>query len=51
MVPEYQDPNVREVIEGPYRLIYEVTANAVHVLAVIHGSQLLPSEPPRDPDA
>ena len=47
MVPEYQDPNIREVIEGSYRVIHEVGANEVRVLAVIHGAQLLPSEPPR----
>ena len=51
MVPEYQDPDIREVMEGPYRVIYEVTAREIHVLAVIHGAQLLPLEPPREPIA
>lgn len=46
MVPEYQDPHVREVIEGPYRVIHEVGADEIRVLAVIHGAQLLPPEPP-----
>lgn len=50
MVPEYQDPDIREVIEGSYRVIYEVTADEVRVLAVIHGARLLPSEPPRYSD-
>jgi len=49
MVAEYQDPDVREVIEGQYRLIYEVTASQIHVLAVVHGAQLLPVEQPREP--
>ncbi len=51
MVPEYQNPNLREVFEGQYRVIYEVAAKEVHVLAVIHGAQLLPPEAPREPGA
>ena len=51
MVPEYQDPDVREVVEGQYRVIYEVTAQEIHVLAVIHGAQLMPPEPPRETSA
>ena len=51
MVPEYQDPDIREVLEGQYRVIYEVTAREIHVLSVVHGAQLLPPEPPREPDA
>lgn len=44
MVPEYQDPDIREVIEGSYRVIYEISADEVRVLAVIHGARLLPSQ-------
>jgi len=51
MVPEYQDPDIREVVEGQYRVVYEVTATEIHVLAVIHGAQLLPPEPPREASA
>ena len=51
MVPEYQDPDIREVMEGQYRVIYEVTAREIQVLAVIHGAQLLPPEPPREHNA
>jgi toxin ParE1/3/4 len=51
MVSEYQDPNIREVIEGSYRIIHEVDVNEVRVLAVIHGARLLPSQPPRDSEA
>ena len=43
MVPEYQDPDIREVIEGQYRVIYEVTASEIHVLAVIHGRSYCPT--------
>lgn len=51
MVPEYNDPNVREVIEGFYRIIYEISQEEVRVLAVIHGAQLLPPEPLKDSGA
>lgn len=46
MVPEYQDPDIREVLEGAYRVIYRVGEEDVRVLAVIHGARLLPPEPP-----
>ena len=45
MVPEYQDSAIREVIEGPYRVIY-LLGGDIRVLAVVHGAQLLPSDPP-----
>ena len=46
MVPEYQDPDIREVVEGSYRVIYQVGGEEVRVLAVIHGARLLPPRPP-----
>ena len=48
MVPEYELNEVREVIEGPYRLIYLIDSvpQRIEVLAVIHSSreQLRPIE-------
>ena len=41
-VPEYESQDIREVIEGPYRIIYRVYPDHVAVLALIHGHQLLP---------
>ena len=43
-VPEYGDPGIRELIVAPYRLIYRFQReqNLVEVIAVIHGSRLLP---------
>jgi len=38
-VPEYESNQIREVIEGPYRIIYHVKPDQVDVLAVIHGAQ------------
>jgi plasmid stabilization system protein ParE len=49
VVAEYHDPAVREVLEGPYRLIYRTEPSRVVVLAVIHGARLLPPQlPPSD---
>jgi plasmid stabilization system protein ParE len=45
-VPEYNDPQIREVIEGSYRIIYRIESHAVTVLAVIHGAQILPPKVP-----
>ena len=41
MVPEYELNEVREVIEGPYRIIYliESEQQKIEVLAVIHSSR------------
>ena len=38
-VPEYDFDQVREVIEGPYRIIYHIGPEQVDVLAVLHGSR------------
>ena len=46
LVAEYQHPKIREVIEGPYRLIYRTKTDRVEVLSVIHGARLLPANPP-----
>ena len=51
VVAEYGDPAVREVLEGPYRVIYRVESDAVIVLAVIHGARILPPKLPDDNDA
>ncbi len=38
-VPEYEMDQIREVIEGPYRIIYYIKPDQIDVLAVVHGSQ------------
>jgi toxin ParE1/3/4 len=43
IVPELADPSVRECFLYSYRLIYELTGDTIHVLAVIHGKRLLES--------
>ena len=37
-VPEYDIDQIREIIEGSYRIIYYINPDQIDVLAVIHGS-------------
>ena len=39
-VMEYDADDIREVLEGPYRIIYRVLPDRVDILAVVHGAQL-----------
>jgi toxin ParE1/3/4 len=39
MVPEFERNDIREVIEGRYRIIYLVESAQVQVLALIHGAR------------
>lgn len=41
IVPELGEPSVRELLVGRYRLIYEVGATDIVVLAVVHGARSL----------
>ena len=43
MVPELEQREVRELVYGAYRVFYRV-ADAVRVLSVRHGSQLIRDE-------
>ena len=43
-VPEIGREGVREIFEGPYRLIYSVRDTQVDVVAVIHSARLLHGE-------
>jgi plasmid stabilization system protein ParE len=45
IVPKHGTPDIREVIERPYRIIYRIKAAQIDVLAVVHSAQLLPPEP------
>ena len=42
VVPELGAPDVRELIVGNYRLVYQVTPTTVYVLRVIHGARQMP---------
>jgi len=40
MVPEFEDPSVRDMIIGKYRLIYRIEEDDhVYILAFIHGAR------------
>lgn len=40
-VPEYNDPNLREIIEGDYRLIYRIKKDKIFIQSVRHTRQNL----------
>ena len=42
MVPEYEQEDIRELIESPYRIIYRVGEEQVDVVSVLHSRQQLP---------
>ena len=39
VVPEYESDQIREVIEGSYRIIYYIKPDQIDVLAVIHTAR------------
>ena len=41
IVPECEDPAIREIIFGRYRIIYRVQGDLVELLTVHHGARLL----------
>lgn len=41
VVPEFNSPNIRELIEGNYRIVYKVTTNQVAILRVHHAARQL----------
>jgi len=43
IVPELADPQLREIIESPYRIVYRVFDESVEVLTVFRASRLLRS--------
>ncbi len=44
VVPEFNMKQIREVFEGPYRIIYYIKPDQIDVIAVIHGSQNVRSD-------
>lgn len=43
-VPEYHHPDVREILERPYRIIYRLCGQNIEILSVMHYRQLLPAD-------
>jgi addiction module RelE/StbE family toxin len=42
IVPERQDPAIREVIVTPYRIVYRFRAGVVEIVTVFRGSREFP---------
>ena len=43
-VPEFSRDDIRELIEGKYRIVYQVFADRLVVLTVFEGHRLFPEE-------
>jgi toxin ParE1/3/4 len=39
-VPEYDNENIRELIEGNYRIIYHILSTQIDVIAVVHSARI-----------
>ncbi|HEX9725994.1 MAG TPA: type II toxin-antitoxin system RelE/ParE family toxin [Vicinamibacteria bacterium] len=42
IVPEFGKPDIREVLLGNYRIVYQMTGKTVTILTVFEGHRLLP---------
>jgi toxin ParE1/3/4 len=42
VVPERSDPQLREVIVRPYRVVYRIRPGAVEIATVFRASRMLP---------
>jgi addiction module RelE/StbE family toxin len=40
-VPELRRPDIRELIEGEYRIIYRLESNLISIITIYHSKQLL----------
>lgn len=41
IIPEFNNPAVREVIQGSYRIVYRLIHGEIHILTVHHAARLL----------
>ncbi|MCX6339339.1 MAG: type II toxin-antitoxin system RelE/ParE family toxin [Candidatus Aureabacteria bacterium] len=41
IVPERNDPLIREILPGSYRIVYRLRAELVELLTIHHGARLL----------
>lgn len=44
VVPEFEQEDIREVLCGPYRVLYVHERNRLTVVSVVHGARLLEFE-------
>jgi plasmid stabilization system protein ParE len=40
IVPEIDDPAIREIIQGSYRIVYRLIQGEIHILTVHHAARL-----------
>lgn len=45
VVPEFRRPEIREIIHGNYRLVYELKTDQINMLTIWHTRQMLPDDP------
>lgn len=45
IVPEINDPTIREIIQGSYRIVYRLIREEIHIVTVHHAARLLSLEP------
>ena len=48
LVPERPRGELREVIKPPYRIVYRLTSDVVHILTIFRASRLLPLSDDKD---
>lgn len=45
IVPEFNDSDLREIIEGNFRIIYKIISpSEIHIIRIFHSSRLLSSK-------
>lgn len=44
VVPEFNNPEIREVIHPPYRILYQEYEDVVEILTILHSRQILTGE-------
>lgn len=44
VVPEVGNESIRELFVFQYRIVYEIKANEIHILTVIHGKRMFDKE-------
>ena len=43
VVPEYNDPTLRELIYQNYRIVYRLRGSVVYIVLITHGARQLPT--------